>query len=85
MPGPGLLSEIICDKFIYHLPFYRQVQRYEPMEHSRSIGMKIPASTLDGWFEAASALLEPLYESLKAQVLSSSYVQADETVCLEAA
>jgi hypothetical protein len=73
MPGPGLLSEIICDKFIYHLPFYRQVQRYE------KLGMKIPASTLDGWFEAASALLEPLYEALKAQVLASSYVQADET------
>jgi len=73
MPGPGLLSEIICDKFVYHLPFYRQVQRYE------KLGMKIPSSTLDGWFEAACALLEPLYESLKLQVLSSSYVQADET------
>jgi hypothetical protein len=41
--------------------------------------MKMPASTLDGWFEVASALLEPLYEALKAQVLASSYVQADET------
>jgi hypothetical protein len=41
--------------------------------------MKIPASTLEGWFEATCCLLEPLYEALKAQVLSSSYVQVDET------
>jgi transposase len=73
MPGPGLLSEIICDKFVYHLPFYRQVQRYE------QLGMKIPPSTLEGWFEAACALLEPLYQALLKEVLSSTYLQADET------
>jgi hypothetical protein len=41
--------------------------------------MKIPASTLDGWFEAACLLLEPLYETLAKQVLTSTYLQADET------
>jgi transposase len=73
MPGPGLLSEIICDKFIDHLPFYRQVQRYE------KLGMKIPASTLDGWFEATCSLLEPLHQCLLQEVLSVSYLQVDET------
>lgn len=73
IPGPGLLTQIIYDKFSSHLPFYRQVQRYE------QLGMRIPASTLEGWFEATCSLLEPLYESLKAQVLASSYVQVDET------
>jgi transposase len=73
MPGPGLLSQLIYDKFSSHLPFYRQVQRYE------QLGMKIPASTLEGWFEAACLLLEPLYEALKAQVLACSYLQVDET------
>jgi transposase len=58
IPGAGLLSQIICDKFVTHLPFYRQSQRYE------QLGMKIPASTLDGWFEAACLLLEPLYDTL---------------------
>jgi hypothetical protein len=28
MPGAGLLSQLITDKFFYHLPFYRQAQRY---------------------------------------------------------
>jgi transposase len=73
IPGPGLLSQIICDKFVTHLPFYRQSQRYE------QLGMKIRASSLDGWFEAACSLLEPLYETLSKQVLSATYLQADET------
>jgi hypothetical protein len=73
IPGPGLLSTIIYDKFVSHLPFYRQVERYE------QLGMKIPASTLEGWFEATCSLLEPLYEALKTQVLSSTYIQCDET------
>ncbi len=42
IPGAGLLSQITCDKFVTHLPFYRQSQRYE------QLGMKIPASMLDG-------------------------------------
>lgn len=73
IPGAGLLSQIICDKFVTHLPFYRQSQRYE------QLGMKLPASTLDGWFEAACLLLEPLYETLSKQILSATYLQVDET------
>jgi hypothetical protein len=73
MPGAGLLSQLITDKFVYHLPFYRQAQRYE------QLGMKIPASTLDGWFEAACSLLEPLYQALRLQILSATYLQGDET------
>jgi transposase len=73
IPGARLLSQIICDKFVTHLPFYRQSQRYE------QLGMQIPASTLDGWFEAACSLLEPLHEALSRHVLSATYLQADET------
>ena len=73
IPGPGLLAQIIVDKFVYHLPFYRQAQRYERM------GMKIPSSTLNGWLPAACNLLEPLYLALKFEVLKSTYLQADET------
>ena len=29
IPGPGLLAQILMDKFCDHLPVYRQVQRYE--------------------------------------------------------
>lgn len=72
-PGPGLLAQIIVDKFVYHLPFYRQAQRYE------RLGMKIPSSTLNGWLPAACNLLEPLYLALRFEVLKSTYLQGDET------
>lgn len=73
IPGPGLLAQIIADKFVYHLPFYRQAQRYE------QLGMKISSSTLNGWLPAACQLLEPLYLALQFEVLQATYLQADET------
>jgi transposase len=71
--GPGLLAQIIIDKYTDHLPVYRQVQRFERE------GIKLPISTLTDWISATCALLEPLYEVLRNEVLSASYLQADET------
>jgi transposase len=73
IPGPGLLAQTIVDKFVYHLPFYRQAQCYD------QLGMKIPSSTLNGWLPAACQLLEPLYLALQFEVLQATYLQADET------
>ena len=39
----------------------------------------MPSSTLTDWIAATCALLDPLYEALKREVLSSDYLQADET------
>jgi len=36
-------------------------------------------STLNGWFNAATDLLEPLYDTLQKLVLNSKYIQADES------
>jgi len=71
--GPGLLAQIVIDKYVDHLPVYRQVQRFERE------GMKLPISTLADWISATCRLLEPLYEVHRKQVLSSDYLQADET------
>jgi len=71
--GPGLLAQIAIDKFVDHLPIYRQGKRYERE------GMRIPASTLGDWLTHTCELLEPLYEALRKQVLSSDYIQVDET------
>ena len=71
--GPGLLAQIVIDKYVDHLPVYRQVQRFERE------GMKLPISTLADWIGATCDLLEPLYEVHRKQVLSQSYLQADET------
>lgn len=73
MAAPGLLAQIIVDKFCDHLPVYRQIKRYQRQ------GVKLAASTINGWMEALAALLEPLGVELIKQVLQSGYVQADET------
>jgi transposase len=73
MAGPGLLAQIVIDKYADHLPLYRQMQRFE-----RS-GLKLPYSTLTDWVSATCRLILPLYEALKAEVLSSNYLHADET------
>ena len=70
----SLLTEILLQKYEYHVPFYRQIQQY------RHLGMKgLTESTLDGWFKKTVELLKPLYEELKWEVFSCDYVQADET------
>ncbi len=71
--GPGLLSSIIIEKFVDHLPLYRQQQRF-----SRE-AVHLPSSTIIGWVNGCCALLEPMYETLKNEVLSQNYIQADET------
>lgn len=71
--GPGLLAQIVIDKFVDHLPVYRQVQRFERE------GMKLPISTLADWISGSCALLEPLYETHRKLVLKQTYLQADET------
>jgi transposase len=71
--GPGLLAQIIIDKYTDHLPVHRQIQRFERE------GIKLPASTLTDWISATCALLDPLYEVLRKEVLRQDYLQADET------
>ena len=71
--GPGLLAQIVIDKYTDHLPIHRQIQRFERE------GIKLSSSTLTGWISGTCSLLEPLHAVLRKQVLSSKYLQADET------
>ena len=71
--GAGLLAQIVIDKYIDHLPLYRQQQRF-----SRD-GLNIPYSTITDWVGSTCTLITPLYEALKKKVLHSPYLHADET------
>ncbi len=73
MAGEGLLSQILIDKYVDHLPLHRQMQRFE------RAGVKIPYATLTGWVSETCRLITPLYEALKKEVLKSNYLHADET------
>jgi len=72
--GPGLLSHILVSKYVYHLPLYRQSQRFKT-EHQ----IDIPRSTMGGWQSQIANLIQPLYEELRRQVLRQGYLQVDET------
>ena len=67
------MAQIIIDKFVDHLPIYRQIERY------KRDGVKLSSSTINGWQDAVCNLLEPLYQTLKHRVLSQGYLQVDET------
>lgn len=72
--GASVLADIITGKFMYHLPFCRQIQQY------KAAGITISDSTMGGWYEAAVEKLKLLYDLLKKQILSSEYIQIDESV-----
>lgn len=74
LPGASMLSEILIQKYVYHVPFYRQIQVF------KNLGATIPENTLNGWFKPVCEILRPLYKELKKQVLATDYVQVDETV-----
>src|ERR1700691_1444553 len=73
MAGAGLMASIIIEKYVDHLPLYRQIQRF------KRAGMDIPSATISGWLRGSCNLLHPLYDVLKQEVLSQDYLQADET------
>jgi transposase len=71
--GAGLLTQIVIDKYLDHLPLHRQQERFKRDD------VNIPYSTISDWVSNTCKLIAPLYEALKKQVLASDYLHADET------
>jgi transposase len=71
--GAGLLTQVILDKFVDHLPLNRQQERL------KREGITIPYATLSDWVNSTAKLLEPLYEALKKEVIKTDYLHVDET------
>ena len=71
--GATVLADIIIDKYVNHLPFYRQIEMFKQQ------GISIAPATINGWFQNVADLLRPTYYRLKELVLTSDYIQSDET------
>ena len=71
--GATLLADIVIDKYVNHLPFYRQIQMFKQQ------GISIAPATINGWFGNVADLMRPAYYRLKELVLRSDYIQSDET------
>jgi transposase len=71
--GPGLLAQIIIDKYVDHLPLYRQMERF------KREGINIAYSTIGDWIKNGCTLIDPLGHALLKLILESNYLHADET------
>ena len=69
----SLLSEIIVNKYLYHLPLYRQAKLFEVN------GLKISDRTLGYLVMKSAELLEPLSDALWSQLATIKRLQLDET------
>jgi transposase len=69
----SLLAYILTSKFADHLPLYRLA---EIMQRS---DVKISRQTLSNWVITLGSALSPIYDAMKAHVLASGVVFADET------
>lgn len=72
-PGPGLLAHVLVAKYADHLPLYRQSGIY-----ARE-GVELERSTLADWVGRSAALLDPLIDALKKDVLASDVLHGDDT------
>lgn len=73
MADASLLADILINKYVYHLPFYRQIQKY------KELGVLLNDATIGDWFAAVCEKLRPLYDKLRGQIMSSEYIQVDES------
>lgn len=71
--GASVLALVIVQKYVDHLPLYRQIEQFKRM------GMDIPSSTMSDWVKTGAELIAPLYNVLVKRILQSQYLQVDET------
>ncbi len=69
----SLLAGMLSDKFLYHLPLYRQHQRL------LAGGLQLSRASLTTWAARAIDLLAPIYAAQCEHVLTSGVLAMDET------
>jgi len=69
----SILVMLLTDKYLYHLPVWRQQQRF------RQYGIDLPYSTLCSLVNRTCEALEPLWNLLLKEVTVSGLINIDET------
>ena len=72
--GPGLLADIVVDKYVYHTPLDRQRKKYEAQYK-----VTFAESLLCDAVRNVAFWIEPIYNVLIEDILKATYLQADET------
>lgn len=71
--SPGLLAFLMVNKYVDHLPFYRQEKRFERM------GVHISRQNMCNWQRKSYEALLPFFDLLKKHIRSGPVLQMDET------
>jgi transposase len=69
-----IVIDAVVSKYCNHTPLHRQSMILE-----RDIGLEIRRATLDGWVLKVGELLIPIVAAMRRELISGSYIQADET------
>jgi hypothetical protein len=69
----SFLANLAIDKYLYHLPLYRQHQRIT------AAGIKLSRATLTSYVHRTAGILKPIYQALIVSIASGSIVWMDET------
>jgi len=69
-----VVIDTVVSKYADHLPLYRQSAILQ-----RETGIDLSRATLDGWVMRVGELLRPITVAMGQELLSGSYIQADET------
>lgn len=73
MATPSLVAHTLISKYQDHLPLYRQEKIWQRM------GVDMPRNTICGWIMNAAEICMPMRDALMSTLLTSDYIQADET------
>ena len=73
LAAPGLLAQVVIHKYTDHLPLYRQEAIFA--RH----GIELSRTTLAEWIGVIGLRLQPLVDTLRAKLLESHVLHADET------
>ncbi len=69
-----IVIDTVVGKYCNHTPLHRQSVILE-----RDLRLEISRATLDGWVLKVGELLIPMVAALRRELISGSYIQADET------
>lgn len=69
----SFLAVLIIEKFLYHLPLFRQHKRLQ------NAGVKLDRMTLTNYVHRTACLLEPVYNALLQSIVESFVLLMDET------
>jgi len=71
--SPGLLAFVATAKYVDALPLYRQTQQF------KRLGLDCSRATLSRWMVRCGALVQPLINLLRDEMLALDYIHIDET------